>query len=86
MAGNRLLYEFCAKNNVPHRNCGKLVVAHGKDQEGELEHLAANGRANGVEGLRLVDRDVQFVLGSRILKRLARSKYLQPALCRQKSW
>jgi glycerol-3-phosphate dehydrogenase len=56
VAGNRMLHEFCAAHNVPHRNCGKLVVTHGRAQESELEHLAENGRANGVEGLRLVDR------------------------------
>jgi glycerol-3-phosphate dehydrogenase len=54
--GNRTLHEFCAAHNVPHRNCGKLVVAHGSAQEAALEHLAENGRANGVEGLRIVDR------------------------------
>jgi glycerol-3-phosphate dehydrogenase len=56
VAGNRMLYEFCAAHHVPHRNCGKLVVAHDLKQEAELEHLAENGRANGVVGLRLVDR------------------------------
>jgi len=56
VAGNRMLYEFCAAHHVPHRNCGKLVVAHDAKQEAELEHLAENGRANGVAGLRLVDR------------------------------
>ena len=56
VAGNRMLYEFCAAHRVPHRNCGKLVVAHDTKQEAELEHLAENGRANGVVGLRLVDR------------------------------
>ena len=56
VAGNRMLHEFCAAHHVPHRNCGKLVVAHNVKQEAELEHLAENGRANGVEGLRIVDR------------------------------
>jgi glycerol-3-phosphate dehydrogenase len=56
VAGNRMLYEFCAAHHVPHRNCGKLVVAHDTKQEAELERLAENGRANGVVGLRLVDR------------------------------
>src|SRR5579864_7834368 len=56
VAGNRMLHEFCAAHNVPHRNCGKLVVAQDSRQEADLERLAANGRANGVEGLRIVDR------------------------------
>jgi glycerol-3-phosphate dehydrogenase len=56
VAGNRMLYEFCATHRVPHRNCGKLVVAHDANQESQLEHLAENGRANGVVGMRLVDR------------------------------
>jgi glycerol-3-phosphate dehydrogenase len=56
VTGNRMLYEFCAAHHVPHRNCGKLVVAHDTKQEAQLERLAANGRANGVSGLRIVDR------------------------------
>jgi glycerol-3-phosphate dehydrogenase len=54
--GNRLTYEFCAAHGIPHRNIGKLVVATSSDQIPTLEKLAANGRANGVEGLRIVDR------------------------------
>src|SRR6202035_299869 len=57
VTGNRMLREFCAAHNVPHRYCGKLVVAHSGRQGAALEHLAENGRANGVEGLRLIDRD-----------------------------
>ncbi|HEV2202746.1 MAG TPA: FAD-dependent oxidoreductase, partial [Bryobacteraceae bacterium] len=54
--GNRLTYEFCAAHSVPHRNIGKLVVAKSAEQMPKLDQLAANGRANGVEGLRIVDR------------------------------
>src|SRR5208282_3712443 len=56
VAGNSLMYDFCAKHNVPHKNCGKLIVAEDSHQEEELERLAEKGRANGVEGLRIVDR------------------------------
>jgi glycerol-3-phosphate dehydrogenase len=56
VAGNQMLSEFCAAHNVPHRNCGKLVIAHDATQLPALERLAENGRANGVAGLRIVDR------------------------------
>jgi glycerol-3-phosphate dehydrogenase len=52
--GNRLTKEFCAAHGVPHNNCGKIVVAAHKSEIPELEKLAENGRANGVEGLQLV--------------------------------
>src|SRR3989454_2081885 len=52
--GNRLMYEFCAKHNVPHRRMGKLIVASDSREEKELHALLARGRANGVEGLRLI--------------------------------
>jgi glycerol-3-phosphate dehydrogenase len=52
--GNRLTKEFCAAHGVPHKNCGKLVVASHNSGIPELEKLAENGRMNGVEGLKLV--------------------------------
>ncbi len=56
VAGNRLSYEFCSAHNVPHRRTGKLVVAATAEEESQLAALAENGRANGVENLRLIDR------------------------------
>jgi len=55
--GNHLLYEFCAAHRVPHKNIGKIVVASSQQEEGALVTLEENGRANGVEGLRIIDRD-----------------------------
>jgi L-2-hydroxyglutarate oxidase LhgO len=55
--GARELYAFCARHGVPHRRCGKLVVAVDDQEAGALPGLKARGEANGAEGLMLVDRD-----------------------------
>lgn len=55
--GNQLTYEFCAAHGVPHRNCGKLVVAASAEEVSGLAALMQNGCANGVEGLKIIDRD-----------------------------
>jgi L-2-hydroxyglutarate oxidase LhgO len=53
--GAHRLYEFCARYEVPHVRCGKLIVAADEREIGALEALQARGERNGVEGLRLVD-------------------------------
>jgi len=55
--GNRLMYEFCTRHNVPHRRTGKLVVATDAHEEPELTALLKRGTDNGVENLRIVDSD-----------------------------
>ncbi len=36
--GRRMLYEFCAAHGVPHRKCGKLVVA---ENDAEIERVTS---------------------------------------------
>lgn len=55
VAGRRRLYEYCASHGVPHRACGKLVVATREDERAKIEAIAAQGRANGVEKLDLIE-------------------------------
>lgn len=55
--GNRLTYEFCASHGVPHRNTGKIVVAANASETEHLHRLMKTGTANGVEGLRIIDRE-----------------------------
>jgi L-2-hydroxyglutarate oxidase LhgO len=55
--GRRLLTAYCHERKVPHRICGKLVVANHAQDEHKLAALLKRGETNGVEGLRVVARD-----------------------------
>src|SRR5437588_2889670 len=48
VAGRDLLYEYCATHGVPHRRCGKLIVATKENQLPELAALREKAHANGV--------------------------------------
>jgi L-2-hydroxyglutarate oxidase LhgO len=53
--GRRMLYEFCASHGVPHRKCGKLIVAVEERERAKIEGIFRQGEINGVEGLSLID-------------------------------
>jgi L-2-hydroxyglutarate oxidase LhgO len=57
VAGRRALYAYCEAHGVPHRRCGKLIVATNAEQEANLERILAAARGNGVEDIRLITRD-----------------------------
>ncbi len=52
--GKYLLYDYCERRQVPHRRCGKLIVATSEAQAAELTQLQATGHANGVSELALL--------------------------------
>jgi len=45
--GRHLLYEYCASHGVPHRRCGKLIVATRESQLAELGAIREKAQANG---------------------------------------
>jgi L-2-hydroxyglutarate oxidase LhgO len=54
VAGRRRLYAYCAEHGVPHRNCGKLIVATNAAESEKLTEIKGRAEANGVEGMRLL--------------------------------
>jgi L-2-hydroxyglutarate oxidase LhgO len=48
VAGRHRLYEYCATHGVPHKRCGKLIVATSVSQKEELLSIRARAHANGV--------------------------------------
>ena len=50
--GNRLLYRHCAEFAVPHRRCGKIIVATLESQLATLEGYRKTAAANGVPALK----------------------------------
>ena len=49
--GRRMLYGFCESHGVPHRKCGKLIVATNDLEQAKIEGIYEQGLVNGVEGL-----------------------------------
>jgi (S)-2-hydroxyglutarate dehydrogenase len=56
VAGAREMVEFCSRHSIPYEICGKLIVAVNPEETARLDDLNARGVANGLEGLRLLDR------------------------------
>src|SRR4029078_114985 len=53
--GRRLMYEFCVSHGVPHRKCGKLIVATEDGEVGKMEGILKQGEINGVEGFKMIE-------------------------------
>ncbi|MCJ8206887.1 NAD(P)/FAD-dependent oxidoreductase [Pseudomonas sp. RGM2987] len=54
--GRHQLYAYCESHGVSTRRLGKLIVATDETQVAGIEALLERGLANGVEDLRLLDR------------------------------
>ncbi len=57
VGGNKLLYDWCDKYDVPYSRAGKYIIALDAEQESSLYKLLKRGEDNGVEGLRIATSD-----------------------------
>ena len=55
--GRDMLYAYCADRSVPHRRCGKLLVATSPPQVAGLKSIQARAQANGVLDLQWLTRE-----------------------------
>ena len=71
--GKQQLYAYCEERGIPHRRCGKLIVATGDAQREELERIRQKAAENGVTDLEFWES--------------ARAQSLEPALsCTAALW
>lgn len=54
--GNKLLYEYCKKHDIPFNNCGKLIVATSSEEISVIEGIRDRALRNGVR-LDILERD-----------------------------
>jgi L-2-hydroxyglutarate oxidase LhgO len=54
VAGRRVLYPYCIEKHIPHRNCGKLIVATNEREDAMLAGIKVRAETNGVEGMQVL--------------------------------
>ena len=54
VSGKHALYQYCRDHGIPHRNCGKLIVATTAQETDKLQSIRAHAEANGVDDLQLL--------------------------------
>jgi L-2-hydroxyglutarate oxidase LhgO len=62
VSGKRALYRYCADHGIPHRNCGKLIVATTPKETEKLQSIRAHAEANGVDDMQLLDGEAARAL------------------------
>ena len=62
VSGKRALYAYCRDHGIPHRNCGKLIVATSPKESEKLQSIKAHAEANGVLDMQALSGDAARAL------------------------
>tara|TARA_Y100000996_G_C22489865_1_gene629769 strand:- start:9 stop:1202 length:1194 start_codon:yes stop_codon:yes gene_type:complete len=54
--GIKQMVSFCIENKIDHDICGKIVVSTNKFEDNHIESVAANGKKNGLLGLKFLNQ------------------------------
>ena len=54
LKGNKLLYEYCKKHSIPHRNTKKILVASSHEQIRIIDSIKLQAEKNGVENIQKI--------------------------------
>jgi len=54
VSGKQALYRYCRERGIPHKNCGKLIVATNPKETEKLQSIKAHAEANGVLDMRML--------------------------------
>jgi L-2-hydroxyglutarate oxidase LhgO len=54
VSGRKMLYAYCIEHGVPHKNCGKLIVATSDAENDRLTSIREHAAQNGVDDLRMI--------------------------------
>jgi L-2-hydroxyglutarate oxidase LhgO len=57
VAGKHALYDYCRDHGIPHRKCGKLIVATTPSETEKLQSIKAHAEANGVLDMQTLGGD-----------------------------
>lgn len=54
--GRDLLYDYCEKNNIYYKNCGKIIIS-GKNEKNTLLKLYELGKNKGLKDIKILDKE-----------------------------
>lgn len=62
VSGKHALYRYCIERGIPHKNCGKLIVATSPKETDKLQSIKAHAEANGVLDMQLLSGEAARAL------------------------
>ena len=54
--GNKLLYDYCNKHSIPHKNTKKILVASSEEQIKIIDYIKEQAEKNGVQNIEKISK------------------------------